>query len=416
MRILIYGVYFKPDLIGIGKYTGEMAVWLAQRGHTVTVVAAPPFYPDWQVRPEYRAGTYALERESNLQVYRCPIWIPRIPSGLKRVLHLLSFAISSAPIMLAQVVRRPDVVLTVAPPLFCAPASWILARLTGSCAWLHIQDLEIDAAFGSGLLRSTRMRALAYWFERKFLQRFDCLSTISTHMKKRLVQKGVPDDRCVVFLNWVDVRTIFPLVGANSLKQELQIAGKRVVVLYSGNIGMKQGLETLLAAARMLQGNQSVQFVLCGEGASRKSLQQQFADLKGVIWLPLQPVERLNELLSMADIHVLLQLADMSDVVMPSKLTGMLASGRPVIATALDGTQVAKVVSRCGIVVDPGNAAALADAIRELSVDSKKRECLGKAARDYAVEYLDSASILEAFEVELMKRTRNRFAKVKKGQ
>ena len=403
MRILIHGIYFRPDLIGIGKYTGEMAAWLAERGHNVRVVAAPPFYPDWQVRPPYRARTYSFERDTNLRVCRCPIWIPRNPSGLKRVLHLLSFAISSAPIMLAHIIWKPDIVLTVAPPLFCAPASWLTARLTGCRAWLHIQDLEVDAAFGSGLFRSTRLRTLAYWCEKKLLQRFDRISTISAPMKARLLDKGVLNDHCTVFLNWVDGRAIFPLGGANQLRRELQITDGQVVVLYSGNFGMKQGLETLLEATRMLQGDESLQFVLCGEGASRKILREKFADVKGVIWLPLQPAERLNELLSMADIHLLIQLADMSDVVMPSKLTGMLASGRPVIATALEGTQVAKIVSRCGIVVEPGNAATLANAISELSADPKKRECFGKVARNYAVENLDSTSILESFESELIK-------------
>jgi colanic acid biosynthesis glycosyl transferase WcaI len=225
-------------------------------------------------------------------------------------------------------------------------------------------------------------------------------------MKARLVHKGVLDDHCTVFLNWVDGRAIFPLSGANPLRRELQIPDTKVVVLYSGNMGMKQGLETLLEAIRMLRGDESLQFVLCGEGASRKLLREKFADLRSVIWLPLQPVERLNELLNMADIHLLLQLADMSDVVMPSKLTGMLASGRPVIATTPEGTQVAKIVSRCGIVVAPGNAAILVHAIRELSADPKKRECFGKAARNYAVENLDSTSILESFESELIKCTR----------
>ena len=319
------------------------------------------FLSGLQVWLPYRARTYSFERDTNLRVWRCPIGIPRNPSGLKRVLHLLSFAISSAPIMLAHIIWKPDIVLTVAPPLFCAPASWLTARLTGCRVWLHIQDLEVDAAFGSGLLRSTRLRTLAYWFEKKLLRGFDRISTISAPMKARLLHKGVLNDHCTVFLNWVDGRAIFPLDGANPLRRELQITDGQVVVLYSGNFGMKQGLETLLEAIRMLQGDESLQFVLCGEGASRKILREKFADLKSVIWLPLQPAERLNQLLSMADIHLLMQLADMSDVVMPSKLTGMLASGRPVVATALEGTQVAKIVSRCGIVVEPGNAAILGE-------------------------------------------------------
>jgi colanic acid biosynthesis glycosyl transferase WcaI len=164
----------------------------------------------------------------------------------------------------------------------------------------------------------------------------------------------------------------------------------------------KQGLETLLEAARLLEGDDSLRFVMCGDGAAREKLHREYGSLSNVIWLPLQPAERLNELLNLADIHLLIQLAGVVDLVMPSKLTGMLASGRPVVATAKAESQIAEVVAQCGIAVPPGDANALATAIRALGADPERRQRLGKAGRDYAVRTIDLSSVLGEFERALI--------------
>lgn len=398
MRILIYGVNFPPEQIGIGKFSGEMAAWLTKRGHDVRVVTAPPYYPDWRVMEGYAGRRYQRERLPSLTVWRCPIWVPRHPTGMKRILHLLSFALSSAPAVLLQVFWRPQVVWVVAPSLFCAPAAWLTARLSGARAWLHVQDFEVNAAFETGLLRRPALRRVALRVERILMRRFDRVSTISRNMISCLYHIGVSERRCVLFPNWVDVEAIRPLRGRNPVRCELGIPAAATVALYSGNMGEKQGLETLLEAARLLGDDESVRFVMCGGGASRKRLMMDYRDLPNVIWMPLQPVERLNELLNIADIHLLPQLADVADLVMPSKLAGMLASGRPVVATAIAGTQVDEVVAHCGIVVAPGDANALSIAIRRLAKDHGERLRLGEGARNYAVKNMDSSRILGEFE------------------
>lgn len=402
MRILVYGIHFSPEPIGIGKYTGELAAWLAERGHEVRVVAAPPYYPAWEVMNGYSAGRYQREQRKNVTIWRCPVWIPRHPTGLKRILHYLSVALSSVPVVLRQAFWRPDVVLVVVPPLFCAPAAWLAARLSGARSWLHIQDFEVSAAFETGLLRRPALRRLALWVERRLMQRFDRVSTISRNMIARLHDMGVAEGQCVLFPNGVDVEAIRPLRGRNRFRDELAIPDTDTVALYSGNMGEKQGLETLLEAARLLRGEASVRFVMCGEGASRKRLVQEFGDLPNVIWLPLQPAARLNELLNLADIHLLPQLASVADLMMPSKLAGMLASGRPVIATAAAGTLVAKMIANCGAVVPPGYANALAEAIRGLARNPVERQRLGEAARAYAIQNLDLHRVLLQFERDLI--------------
>ena len=405
MKILIYGLNYAPELTGIGKYTGEMAAWLVAAGHEVRVVTAPPYYPDWKVSKGYSAWRYSLAARDNVLVWRAPVWVPTKPTGLKRMLHLASFALSSFPLMLRQIFWRADVVWVVAPALACVPGALLCARLSGAKAWLHIQDYEVDAAFDMGLLKGQGARRFALGVERWLMRRFDRFSTISGRMLDLARGKGVSADRAVLFPNWVDLSAIAPptagLDGASGYRAEWNISRDQLIALYSGNMGGKQGLEVLAETARLLAGEPGVQFVFCGNGAGRADLESRCAGLPNVRFVDLQPLERLGELLGTADIHLLPQRADAADLVMPSKLTGMLASGRAVVATAHPGTELASVVSECGLVVPPDNALAFSQAILRLASDSGLRRSLGAAGREYAVLNLDRDGVLGGFESQL---------------
>jgi len=419
MRILIHGINFHPESAGVGKYTGEMASWLAGRGHEVRVVTAPPHYPQWRVSPEYRAWKYSRERRPvrggsectprssvssavEMEVFRCPIWVPGTPRGTSRLLLLASFGLSSWPAMLWQVAWRPDVVLLVEPTLFCSLQALFVAFCTGAKAWLHVQDFEVDAAFELGDLSSSRLRNWVFAIERRLLSHTDRVSTISARMLDRLIAKGVDPSRCVLFPNWVDTTAIHPLHGPSPLRRELGIAEQTFVALYSGSMGKKQGLDLLVDVARALSNRANLRFVFCGEGSYRHTFAEKVKDLPNVSLLPFQPTERLNDLLNLADIHLLPQRADAADLVMPSKLTGMLASGRPVLATAHHGTQLASALRGLGIVVPPGDPDAFVSAVLELAADKDLRLMLGQEARRYALTHLDSLVILDQFEQSLL--------------
>jgi colanic acid biosynthesis glycosyl transferase WcaI len=406
VRILIHGINFHPEAAGVGKYSGEMAHWLAAAGHEVRVVTAPPSFPQWRVTPGYRAWRYDWQplpaQPKRLEVCRCPTWVPKNPKGIKRLLHLASFALSSLPVMLWQMRWQPDLVLLVEPTFCCAPQALLTARLSGAKAWLHIQDFEVDAAFELGDLTSSRGQVLARALERWLLRKFDRVSAISGQMVGRLILKGVDQSRCVYFPNWVDTRTIYPFPNPSSLRRELGIADNVVVALYSGSMGKKQGLDLLVDTARQLLHRSDLRFVFCGDGSYRRVFVEKARGLPNITILPFQPPERLNELLNLADIHLLPQRAGAADLVMPSKLTGMLASGRPVLATAMHGTELANAVQGRGIVVPPGDLDAFASALLELAADSDLRLTLGQAARTYAVSHLNRDEILHRFERSML--------------
>ena len=403
MNILLISMNFAPELTGIGKYSGEMADGLVARGHDVRVVCAPPYYPTWRLQGGCSGRQYSVERRRpGLTIYRCPIWIPKRPDGVRRLLHLASFALSSLPVLLWHVFWKPRIVFVVAPALFCAPAGWLTARLAGARAWLHIQDFEVDAAFQLGMLKRPLTRRFALVAERVLLQSFDTVSTISRRMIRQLATKGMSMQDTELVRNWVDLSQVRPTDQSLPLRESLGIGPSQVVCLFSGSINRKQGLDVVVEAARRLQSDPNVVFVVCGNGELRRALEDSASGLDNMRFIDLQPTSELNALLNMADIHLLPQLRDAADLVMPSKLGGMLASGRPIVAGATFGTEIASIVVGRGVVTPPECADGFEQAIRALAADAERRKRLGAEGRSYAERMLNSDVILDRLSSRLV--------------
>lgn len=403
MRVLAIGINYAPDLIGVAKYNTELCESLTAMGHEVRVVTAPPYYPDWQIPDDYRSIWYQREHINGVEVIRAPIYVPGRPSGMKRGLHHASFLLSAAFPVLSKAARwRPDIVFAVAPSLLSAPMGMLAARMTGAVSWLHIQDLEIDAAFELGLLRNGgQFRNIMLGVERGILKSFDRVSTISSEMTQRVKQKGVASDSLCEFRNWIDTNAIIPASNQTRFRSDLGLKPTDVVALYSGAMSHKQGLELVIEAARTTTTrNPSLQFVLCGNGPAKPELMLMAESVSNVRFLDLQPTQRLSELLNTADIHLLPQKAQVSDLVLPSKLAGMLASGRPIVAMAAPGTSLAQETEQAGIVVTPGDATALATAIMALANDQPSRMRFGAAARKQAQQRWDRTALIRSIESE----------------
>jgi len=409
MKVLVYGLNYAPEAIGIGKYTHEMCAWLASRGHQVKVITSYPSYPDWKVQAPYNNRRYGREQRDGVEIIRCPLYVPSSPTSKGRLAHYASFAMSSSPAAIWHALRlRPDVVLAVAPSLLVAPAAILAARLTGARSWLHIQDFEVEAAFQLGITSGNRLRSGAEFIERTLFARFDRVSTISAKMIDRLVSKRIPRTRTVEFRNWVDTSLIKPQDRLGSFRSDLGLAPETIVALYSGSMALKQGLGTLVDAARLLEKQRpEIAMVFCGNGATRDDLIRRSTGLRNVRFLELQPQERLSELLSMADIHLLPQRTEVADLVLPSKLGAILASGRPVVAMAEPGTQLAAEVEGSGLSIPAGDPAALAAALIRLADDRAQRERLGAAARLASQARWDMHTILSGVEESLVALTSN---------
>ncbi|WP_108259873.1 WcaI family glycosyltransferase [Mangrovicoccus ximenensis] len=403
MKIMIVGLNYAPEMVGIAVYTSGMAEALQRDGHEVTVISGQPYFPSWKVFPGFSKYGYAAEGgEGGPKVIRCPHYVPETPSGLRRILHYLSFSVTALPVALWRGLRsRPDVVFVVAPSLLSAPVGWIVARLTGARTWLHIQDFEVEAAFATGVLKeNSTLGWLAKKFESRALRAFGRVSSISSAMLQKLRDKKVAEQRIYELRNWANLSHITPVEGRSPMRDELGITTP-YMALYSGSIANKQGIEILPEAAKLLAARDDFTMVICGEGPYLDEIKRRATGLDNVRFFPLQPLDKLSDLLGAADIHLLPQIADAATLVLPSKLTNMLASGRPVIATVNPGTVLAEEIEDCGVAVAPGNAAALARSITLLLDNPELRDRYGKAARARAMRRWDGKQIINALQDEL---------------
>lgn len=405
MNVLILGLNYTPEPVGIGPYTHGMAVELARAHHQVTVVCGKPYYPSWIPDPAYVGGGVRRTYEDGVNVVRVPHYVPANPSGARRLLHHLSFAARVFPTLVVEArQRRPDIVIGIAPSLISLVGARFVARMFGAKLWLHVQDFEVEAAFATGLMKpGTFITKLARAFERWSLQA-DRVSTISPQMCAKLIESGIAPTRVVEFRNWADVDRIQPL-SRPSVFRDCWNIDRPYVALYSGNIANKQGIGIVLEAAQLLAHRRDLIFVVCGNGPNRAILETSAIGLDNIRFFDLQSSEDLPELLALADVHLLPQIAGAADLVLPSKLTNMLASGRAVVATAALGTGLADEVEGCGVVTPPGDALAFADAITRLIDDHTMRTRLGATARVRAEERWSRNAILKRFEVNLQDAT-----------
>jgi colanic acid biosynthesis glycosyl transferase WcaI len=413
IKILVYGLNYAPELTGIGKYTSELCAWLAGRGHMVKIVTGHPYYPNWKVADGYDAGTYQSETRDGVEVTRCPLFIPEVPTGKKRILSHLSFSLSSTPKVI-QLTRRfkPDLIFCVVPSFFVTPAAIFAAKLGRIPAWLHVQDFEIDSAFELGMLKGGILRQAASVVESSILKQFDTVSAISTKMVDRLVAKAVDRSNAVEFRNWVDTKVVRPLDRMTSYRRQLGLSSEHVVALYSGSIAAKQGIESLATAVRLVSTeNPKVAFIFCGNGAMQGQLAQAAAGLTNAKFLDLQPEQDMPQLLATADIHLVPQRAQVADLMLPSKIAPILSSGRPSVVMADKGTQLAAEIRGAGLAVPPGDDKALAAAILKLASEPELRNSMGQIGRIAACERWEKEAILLEFENRLLGVTMSRASK-----
>lgn len=401
MKILVYGINYSPELTGIGKYTGEMVEWMVQQGHEVRVITAPPYYPEWQVGAKYSSWRYRREN-GDATVWRCPLYVPKQPSTLKRLIHLGSFAFSSFFPLMAQRRWKPDRIIGVVPTLFCTPGMRLLAKLSGARTLLHIQDYEVDAMLGLGMAgngRAGKVAKLASAFERSGLHNVDNVSTISRSMMNKACEKGVAPEKVIFFPNWSEVSRFreVPETLAMALRQRLGLPDERKIILYSGNIGEKQGLESVITAAEQLR-EQPWLFAIVGQGGGKARLEKMVAErgLDNVKFLPLQSYEDLPALLAIGDCHLVIQKRGAADAVLPSKLTNILAVGGNAVITAEPQTELGQLcLDNPGIAVcvTPESVPSLVEGI-EQALKMPKRNAV---ARAWAERSLDKEHVLNQF-------------------
>jgi colanic acid biosynthesis glycosyl transferase WcaI len=410
-RILLLGYNFYPEPTGIGKYSGEMMFWLARNGHDCSVLTTYPYYPYWQVQPPYVQDRFQYTTEQlavsdgrSLEIYRVPMYVPAAPTGLKRILLDISFSISAA-LKLAHLFfkkKQFDCVIVVAPSFQFGILGILCKKLWKAKFIYHIQDLQIEAARDLKLIKSQKVIGILFRVEKYIFSHADIISSISDGMIERIACKARKE--VIIFPNWADVTLIHPLPDKEMLRPMFGFAPNDRIILYSGAIGEKQGLEAIMYAARKFTQQPEIKFVICGSGPYEKNLRELAVSLSlpNVFFLPLQPLSKLNSLLNSADIHLVIQKANASDLVMPSKLTNILSVGGVALITADTDSGLFKLIKKheMGLVVPAEDQEAFTTGLQEaLLMDPTT---ITKNARTYAEHYLAVDSVMRAFEKAIL--------------
>ena len=391
MRVLlIHQAFAGPDEPG-GTRHYELAKSAAERGIDFTVVAS---------RISYLTGQRAVETEQDLQgvrVLRAYAYPSLHRSFAWRVVSFLSFMLSS--LRAAWRAGRVDLVMGTSPPIFQALSAWLVAVLRRRPFLLEIRDLWPEFAIDIGVLRNRALISLSRRLERFLYRRAAHLLVNSPAYRDYLVAKGVPPDKITLIANGTDPTMFDRDASGASVRQAFGLTDK-FVVTYAGALGMANDLDTVLRAAARLREDSQIHFLLIGDGKQRPHLESLARQLNvaNVTFAGARPKSAIAELLAASDACVAtLKAIPMFRTTYPNKVFDYMAAGRPTVL-AIDGV-IRQVVEAAagGVFVPPGDAAALADAVRALSADRERAAEMGRRARAYVVEHFDRRQQADAF-------------------
>lgn len=400
MRILIYSYNYHPEPIGIAPLMTELAEGLVKRGHEVRVVTGMPNYPQRRIYDEYRGKLYMTEERNGVKIQRSFVWIRPQPGVVTRMLLDMSFVMTSS----LQAFRgwRPDVILLTVPPLPVSVPAALLGLIYSCPIVLNLQDILPEAAVHVGLIRNRFAIQIFEALEKFAYRTAHTISVIADGFVDNLIGKKVPAEKITCIPNWVDVDFIRPLPKQQNAFRAAHKLEDKFVVLYSGNIALTQGLETVIKTAALLRHIPEIVFVIVGEVKALKELEGhcKYYGAENVRLLPFQPREKLPEMLAAADVGLIVQKKNVISFNMPSKTQVLLASGRPVIASVPGTGTAARAVRQSGggIVVPPQKPDALAEAVVDLYQNPEKAQALGEQGRRYAMETYAFEKALDAYE------------------
>jgi putative colanic acid biosynthesis glycosyltransferase WcaI len=377
-RLLVLNQYYRPGVEATGQLLADLCGELA-RNFDVTVVTG--------TLRNARAGREVRDGVEIVRVRSTAFERRRL---LLRALNYVTFLAQSLRVGLTS--ERPDVVLAMTDPPVIGDVALLVARRFRVPLVVISQDVFPETAVQLGRLQNRVVVALLRTLVRRYLRRADRVVAIGETMRARLVEKGARPDRVTVIPNWVDTSVITPTARDNTWAREHGLDGG-FVVMHSGNVGHAQDLDSLIRAAPLLEDLDDLSVVIIGDGARRAELVAlaESLDARNITFLPYQPREVLSQSLSAADVHVVGLARGLAGYVVPSRLYGVLAAGRPVIAAAETESETAQVGERagCGVVVPPGSPDQLAAAIRRAHAGEFDLAAMGARGREYVVREAD---------------------------
>lgn len=401
MRILVLNEYFPPDTAATANMAAAVVGALKER-HKVTVLCGRPSYdpserhPYYLWRREHHTGTVAGRKDVRATT---EVAVERVGStafSRRRMLHRLSNYLSYVLLSVPRALMIPtDMVLAMTDPPFQGIVGAFVAWLKRRTFVYNIRDLYPEMAITGQIVRPARWVRIWERLHRWALARAARVIVLGEDTRERIIAKGIESSRVVVVRDGVPMPSPVPPPDHPVLKDIR--AGFPFVVLHAGNLGFYGAWQTVVTAARSLNGD-GIGFVFIGDGAMRSQIQASAEGCKAIRFLPFRPADEVPYVLAAPDLHLVTIRRGLEGVVVPSKLYPILAAARPVLALAPEESDVARIIRRsgCGIVADPDDPQSLARIVRELAQDPQRLVRMSERAEAVAPEF-SRASELRRF-------------------
>lgn len=409
MNLVVLCPHFDPDVAPTGVVMSRLAAELVELGHRLHIVTALPWYRHHAIDPGWEGQLVRTERTDWGRISRLhpfPADKRNIPA---RALAFGGFTALATIVGTASPIR-PDLVLSMSPPLTLGPAGRAVATLRRIPMVFNIQDVFPDVAVELGMLTDPRVIAASRWLERTSYRSSDAVTVLSDELADNVrakITRGLSGERAAanaakvrVIPNFVDTDAIRPSEPENSYRAEYGLQG-RTVVMYAGNIGFSQSLDLVLDAARAFATSRpDVVFVINGGGSARADLERDAAGLDNIRFIDMQPIERLPEVLAAGDIHVVPLRTGLAWSSVPSKLYSILAAGRPLVASVDVGTEVARTIERAGagVAVPPDQAEPFIAALGSMLDDVEGRQRMGADGRRFVEGWASPAAVARSYD------------------
>lgn len=387
-NITYIGLNYAPEDTAIGLYSTQWVDFLSEAGYNVTVVTAFPYYPKWEISEMYKKKkTFLKEEQNGITVLRYKQYVPKNPTFFKRIAHLFDFTLGSF-INLFKI-KECDLVISIIPSTSSVFLGYLQKKRFKAKLWSHIQDFEFDAAIQSGVGKNKNIIfSLLFKLEKWLFSKADLASTISYSMLNRLSEKT--SSKQYFLPNWIDDKKINP---ANS-KTHHYLKSKKIKILYSGSIGDKQDWEAFVQFCEDISKSK-FEIIIVGDGSKKEWLCNKIEALENVKYYPPVPFEELSDLLCSADVHVLFQKPEIIDIVMPSKVLGMMASAKPSLIIGNKKSEIKSIFETSGAGLFYSEySRAVVNSLEDLTSDKEKLHRQGEKARNYVIENFSKEKIL----------------------